>query len=31
VIGAPGSSPTTNPGFAVFNQYDPPMRIPISR
>jgi hypothetical protein len=31
VIGAPGSSPTMNPGSAVFNQYDPPMRVPISR
>jgi hypothetical protein len=25
--GAPGSSPSANPGYAVFNQYDPPMRV----
>jgi hypothetical protein len=24
-------SPSTNSGYAVFNQYDPPMRVPISR
>jgi hypothetical protein len=24
-------SPTTDPGYVVLNQYDPPMRIPISR
>ncbi len=24
-------SPTTNSGYSVFNQYDPPMRVPISR
>ena len=30
-IGAPESSPTANPGYAVFNQYDPPMRVPMSR
>ena len=30
-IGAPGSSPTANPGYSVFNQFDPPMRVPMSR
>ena len=24
-------SPTTNPGYAAFNQYDPSMRVPMSR
>jgi hypothetical protein len=27
----PVYSPTTGPGYVVLNQYDPPMRIPISR
>jgi hypothetical protein len=29
---ASGSSPTTpTPGIAVFNQFDPPMPLPVSR
>ena len=31
ILGAPGSAPNANPGYAVFNQYDPPMRVPMSQ